>query len=51
VSDKIITIAGETIELAARHLLDANAKRILVANRTLEHAQQLAHRFGLRRQA
>lgn len=38
--------AGETIELAARHLLDANAKRILVANRTLEHAQQLAHRFG-----
>ncbi len=38
--------AGETIELAARHLLDANAKRTLVANRTLEHAQQLAHRFG-----
>jgi len=38
--------AGETIELAARHLLDAKAKRILVANRTLEHAQQLAHRFG-----
>jgi glutamyl-tRNA reductase len=38
--------AGETIELAARHLLDANARRILVANRTLEHAQQLAHRFG-----
>ena len=38
--------AGETIELAARHLLDANAKRILVANRTLAHAQQLAHRFG-----
>ena len=38
--------AGETIELAARHLVDAKAKRILVANRTLEHAQQLAHRFG-----
>ncbi|HTA64558.1 MAG TPA: glutamyl-tRNA reductase [Xanthomonadaceae bacterium] len=38
--------AGETIELAARHLLDAKARRILVANRTLEHAQQLAHRFG-----
>ena len=38
--------AGETIELAARHLVDANAQRILVANRTLEHAQQLAHRFG-----
>ena len=38
--------AGETIELAARHLVDAKAQRILVANRTLEHAQQLAHRFG-----
>jgi glutamyl-tRNA reductase len=38
--------AGETIELAARHLLDAKARRILVANRTLAHAQQLAHRFG-----
>lgn len=38
--------AGETIELAARHLMDANARRLLVANRTLEHAQQLAHRFG-----
>ncbi len=38
--------AGETIELAARHLVDANARRLLVANRTLAHAQQLAHRFG-----
>jgi len=38
--------AGETIELAARHLMDASARRLLVANRTLEHAQQLAHRFG-----
>lgn len=38
--------AGETIELAARHLMDAKARRLLVANRTLEHAQQLAHRFG-----
>ncbi|MBS0192628.1 MAG: glutamyl-tRNA reductase [Proteobacteria bacterium] len=38
--------AGETIELAARHLLDAKVRRLLVANRTLEHAQQLAHRFG-----
>jgi len=38
--------AGETIELAARHLLDTKARRLLVANRTLAHAQQLAHRFG-----
>jgi glutamyl-tRNA reductase len=38
--------AGDTIELAARHLVDANAKRLLVANRTLEHAQALASRHG-----
>lgn len=38
--------AGDTIELAARHLVDANVKRLLVANRTLEHAQALASRYG-----
>ncbi|MBB5016572.1 glutamyl-tRNA reductase [Rehaibacterium terrae] len=38
--------AGDTIELAARHLVDAKARRLLVANRTLEHAQALASRFG-----
>ena len=38
--------AGDTIELAARHLADAQAKRLLVANRTLEHAQALASRHG-----
>lgn len=34
--------AGETIELVARHLKDANAKNIMVANRTLENAKKLA---------
>jgi glutamyl-tRNA reductase len=38
--------AGETIELAARHLVQAKAKRLLVANRTLAHAQDLATRHG-----
>ncbi|WP_295363142.1 glutamyl-tRNA reductase [Arenimonas sp.] len=38
--------AGDTIELAARHLVDAKARRLLVANRTLEHAQALASRHG-----
>lgn len=38
--------AGETIELAARHLADANVRRLIVANRTPAHAQQLATRFG-----
>jgi glutamyl-tRNA reductase len=38
--------AGDTIELAARHLSDANVKRLLIANRTLEHAQVLASQHG-----
>ena len=38
--------AGDTIELAAKHLADAKVQRLLVANRTLEHAQQLAARHG-----
>ena len=38
--------AGETIELAARHLSEAKVRRLIVANRTLDNAQSLATRFG-----
>ncbi len=38
--------AGETIELAARHLTEARVRRLIVANRTLDNAQALAARFG-----
>ena len=34
--------AGKTTELVARHLRQAGIKRILIANRTLERAQELA---------
>ncbi|TXH77279.1 MAG: glutamyl-tRNA reductase [Lysobacteraceae bacterium] len=38
--------AGETIELTALHLVQAKTKRLLFANRTLAHAQELATRHG-----
>jgi glutamyl-tRNA reductase len=38
--------AGDTIELTARHLVDKNVRRLIVANRTLENAQDLASRYG-----
>jgi glutamyl-tRNA reductase len=38
--------AGDTIELSARHLSDSKVKRLLIANRTLEHAQTLASQHG-----
>jgi glutamyl-tRNA reductase len=37
--------AGETIALAARHLRSQGLQRMIVANRTLERAQELAREF------
>jgi glutamyl-tRNA reductase len=45
-STVLLVGAGETIELAARHLSEGKVKRLLVANRTLAHAQDLATRHG-----
>ena len=45
-STVLLVGAGETIELAARHLVEARTKRLLIANRTLAHAQELASRHG-----
>jgi glutamyl-tRNA reductase len=38
--------AGETIELAARHLSANGLGRMVIANRTLENAHRLASEFG-----
>jgi glutamyl-tRNA reductase len=38
--------AGETIELVARHLYDKGVRNIVVANRTLGRARELAEQFG-----
>ncbi|MBN8715492.1 glutamyl-tRNA reductase [Thermomonas sp.] len=45
-SSVLLIGAGETIELAARHLAEARVQRLLIANRTLAHAQALASRHG-----
>ena len=38
--------AGQTMELVAKHLSEANVRRLLVANRTLPRAQALAQAHG-----
>ncbi|MGB7630139.1 MAG: glutamyl-tRNA reductase, partial [Candidatus Deferrimicrobium sp.] len=45
--DKVVMLigAGEMCELAARHLLSAGAKGLLVTNRTFERAVRLAEEF------
>lgn len=38
--------AGETIELVAKHLIEAGVSNIVIANRTLGHARELAQQFN-----
>jgi glutamyl-tRNA reductase len=45
-SQVLLVGAGETIELVAKHLVDAEAKSISVANRTLSRASDLAEKLG-----
>lgn len=42
----LIVGAGETSELAARHLVSNGISGVIVANRTFDRAQQLAEEFG-----
>ena len=44
-STALLLGAGETIELVARHLRDAGLGKLIIANRTLERAEQLAVQF------
>ena len=45
-STVLLVGAGETIELTAKHLSEGRVKRLLIANRTLAHAQEIASRHG-----
>ena len=44
-STALLLGAGETIELVARHLGEAGLGKLIIANRTLERAEQLASQF------
>ncbi len=45
-STVLLVGAGETIELVARHLHEAGCQHMIVANRTIQRAQNLADEFG-----
>lgn len=47
-SDKTVLLigAGETIELAAKHLRESGLQRMIVANRTLQGSRRLAHEYA-----
>jgi len=45
-SSALLVGAGETIELVARHLIEAGVKKIVIANRTLGGARELAQKFS-----
>jgi glutamyl-tRNA reductase len=47
-TNKIVLLigAGEMAEAAARHLAQAGASKLIVTNRTLERAQQIAQTYG-----
>jgi glutamyl-tRNA reductase len=45
-TNALLVGAGETIELVARHLIQAGVKKIVIANRTLGRARELAQQFG-----
>jgi len=46
VCNALLVGAGETIELVARHLVGAGVSQIVIANRTLGGARELAQKFG-----
>jgi glutamyl-tRNA reductase len=45
-STVLLVGAGETIELAARHLHSQGVKKVIIANRSVERAQKLADEFN-----
>jgi glutamyl-tRNA reductase len=45
-SSALLVGAGETIELVARHLIEAGVNKIVIANRTLGRARELAQKFS-----